>query len=48
MNISGLIYLLRTSKDFVSINNRRKEIACLLPEFASMFDYDQNNSYHPL
>lgn len=47
MNISGLIYLLRTSKDFISINNRRKEIACLLPEVASMFDYDQNNSYHP-
>ena len=47
MNLSDLIQLLRTSKEFVTVNNRREEIAGLLPEVVSMFDYDQNNSYHP-
>jgi len=47
MNTKELIQLLRTSKDFTEINNHREEIAVFLPQVATMFDYDQNNSYHP-
>ncbi|MBO5178137.1 MAG: HD domain-containing protein [Lachnospiraceae bacterium] len=47
MNLSDLVQLLRTSKNFDEVNNRRDDIAGLLPEVVSMFDYDQNNSYHP-
>ncbi len=47
MNTKELIQLLRTSKDFIEINNHREEIASFLPQVATMFDYDQNNSYHP-
>ena len=47
MNTTELIRLLRTAEDFSTINSRRDEIAGLIPEVASMFDYDQNNSYHP-
>jgi len=47
MNTKELIQLLRTSNEFAEVNNRREEIAALLPQVASMFDYDQNNSYHP-
>ena len=47
MNTKELIQLLRMSKDFTEINNHREEIASFLPQVATMFDYDQNNSYHP-
>ena len=47
MNTKELIQLLRTSKDFTEINNYRETIASFLPQVATMFDYDQNNSYHP-
>ena len=47
MNTKELIQVLRTSKDFTEINNHREEIASFLPQVATMFDYDQNNSYHP-
>lgn len=47
MNTKELICLLRASKNFAAVNNRRDEIAALIPQITSMFDYDQNNSYHP-
>ena len=47
MTTKSLIMLLRTAACFEEINNRREEIAVLLPEVAMMFEYDQNNSYHP-
>lgn len=47
MNTNELIHLLKTSKDFATVNSSRDDIAELIPNVASMFDYDQNNSYHP-
>lgn len=47
MTTKSLVMLLRTAACFEEINNRREEIAVLLPEVAMMFEYDQNNSYHP-
>ena len=47
MQTGELIHLLRTSENFAEVNKKRTEIAQLLPEVAVMFDYDQNNSYHP-
>jgi len=47
MNTKELIHLLRTSNDFATVNSHRDDIAELIPNVASMFDYDQNNSYHP-
>lgn len=47
MKFAELIELLRTAECFEVVNDRRMEIADLLPEVAPMFDYDQNNSYHP-
>ena len=47
MTTKSLITLLRTATCFEDINVKRAEIAELLPMVAIMFDYDQNNSYHP-
>ena len=47
MNTKELIQLLRTSNEFSEVNNHRGEIAAMIPQVVSMFDYDQNNSYHP-
>lgn len=47
MNTKELIQLIRESKDFAEVDNRRGDIAAFLPRVVTMYDYDQNNSYHP-
>lgn len=47
MHTNELIQLLRKAENFEEINCRRDEIATIIPQVVSMFDYDQNNSYHP-
>lgn len=46
MTWKELIDLIRFSKDAEEINARRNEIAEWLPCVRTMFEYDQNNSYH--
>ena len=46
MTLPELIGLLKTAESFGAINEKREEIALLIPEISVMFDYDQNNSYH--
>lgn len=46
MILQELIELLKMAESFKEINERREEIAVLIPEVSIMFDYDQNNSYH--
>jgi len=47
MSIYELITLIKKSSSFDEINNKRNEIANFIPTVSAMFDYDQNNSYHP-
>lgn len=46
MTLAELIGLLKTAESIDEINEKREEIALLIPEVFFMFDYDQNNSYH--
>ena len=47
MKTDERIHLLRATDDFAAVNSCRNVIAEWIPNVASMFDYDQNNSYHP-
>ena len=46
MNLQELIHLLKTSQDVKQIDDRKEEIADLIPKVRIMFGYDQENSAH--
>lgn len=46
MNLKEIIRMLKYETDVEKINNKREEIAVVLPEIRIMFDFDQKNSGH--
>lgn len=46
MTYEELIALLKSAEDYRAIDERREEIAELIPAVSVEFDYDQNNKYH--
>lgn len=45
-NIKTLIFMLRNANTVIEIDIHRSEIAGLIPEVSTMFDYDQQNHAH--